>query len=95
MVNSLFQQNHVHRVVRALQQHLPFEVNDFAFLGCTKCTYESLEDVLTAIVGEEHTELHLRAVGKTYRVRLALSSAPRGASKIGGYRKYRGVSDAH
>jgi hypothetical protein len=28
-------------------------------------------------------------------VRLALSSAPRGASKIGGYRKYRGVSDAH
>jgi hypothetical protein len=28
-------------------------------------------------------------------VRLALSSATRGASKIGGYRKYRGVSDAH
>ena len=52
-------------------------MDDFTFLGCTKRTHESLEDVLTAIVSEEHTEFHLRAVGETYRVRLALSSALR------------------
>lgn len=41
--------------MHALQQHLPVEVDQLTLLPRTKRTHESLKDVLTAIVGEEHT----------------------------------------
>lgn len=65
--------------MHALQQHLPVEVDYLALLPRTKCTYESLKDVLTAIVGEEHTEFNLRALEKRIGVGVSTRGTLRGS----------------
>jgi hypothetical protein len=69
--------------MHALQQHLPVEVDQLTLLPRTKRTHESLKDVLTAIVGEEHTEFNLR-VGKRIDTLVVLAFGdPSGATQVG------------
>ena len=71
--HSLLQEDDVDVVVRALQEHLPIEVDDFPLLRSSKGSDQRLEDVRAAVVREQHPELHLRRVGTDER----RNSAPR------------------